>query len=150
GDVAAVGVGAAQGDVAGPGVVAVQAVQGAEAVEPRAVERQLLVGHDETGAGGVLDLQGARGGQGAVDERARGGRVVGRAEGLGVADGEDAVVDRGRAAVGVGVTEDDLAGPHLGEVVAQAQVGDEAGNVQRAGNQPGAGADVAVAVQGDG
>src|SRR5262249_42185406 len=139
------------------GVVAVAVVQGADAVEPEgavepeAVEGEQLVLHREADPGGVLDLQGAgdAGVRVAVDDGTAGGRAVAQAQGARVPDGQDAVVDRGRAAVAVGRGEDELAGALLGNVVADAQVADRALDGED-GGVGGAEGDVAVQLDGCG
>src|SRR5438105_11659554 len=62
-----------------------------------------------------------------------------------MANGQDAVVDSGEAAVGIAAAEDDLADADLGQIVAGAQVTDRAGDIERAG----AAAERRIAVQGD-
>ena len=56
-------------------------------------------------------------------------RCAASAEGIGVVDGQDAVVDHGHAAVGVGAIEENLTEAFLGEVVAGAQIANWLGEV---------------------
>src|SRR5205085_12256202 len=97
----------------------------------------------------VLQLQRAARAGDLVEVDYRGillGREV--AQGVGVADRQDAVVDGGLAAVAVAadVAEDKLAGAFLADAKAGGAVGDLAGDRQGAG----AAAQGAVAVEGDG
>ena len=93
----------AQRDHAAVGVVAPEAAQGAAGTHPGATEGQGLIAHADT----VGQLQGRTVGHN--------GSIVGRAQGIGIADTHRASGDGGDTAIAVGAIKGQRTGPGFGE-----------------------------------